>query len=56
VGEVDRLRARVVELEASERTLAVERDILRAAAKYFAGETSWSVPSSSSPTTRTPSR
>lgn len=56
VGEVDRLRARVAELEASERTLAVERDILRAAAKYFAGETSWSVASSSSPTTRTPSR
>lgn len=39
--EVARLRARVVELEASERALATERDILRAAAKYFAGETSW---------------
>ncbi len=40
-GEVARLRARVAELEASERTLATERDILRAAAKYFAGETNW---------------
>ena len=39
--EVARLRARVAELEASERTLATERDILRAAAKYFAGETNW---------------
>jgi transposase len=39
--EVARLRARVLELEASERTLATERDILRAAAKYFAGETNW---------------
>ena len=33
-----RLRA---ELEASERKLNSERDILRAAAKYFAGETRW---------------
>ena len=39
--EVARLRARVVQLEASERTLGTERDILRAAAKYFAGETNW---------------
>jgi len=39
--EVARLRARVAELEANERTLATERDILRAAAKYFAGETNW---------------
>ncbi len=39
--ELARLRARVSELEASERTLATERDILRAAAKYFAGETTW---------------
>ena len=39
--EVARLRARVAELEAKERTLATERDILRAAAKYFAGETRW---------------
>jgi transposase len=39
--EVARLRARVLELEASERTRATERDILRAAAKYFAGETNW---------------
>ncbi|MFD9512542.1 transposase [Streptomyces mirabilis] len=31
--------ARVAELEASERKLATERDILRKAAKYFAGET-----------------
>ena len=40
-GEVARLRARITELEANERTLATERDILRAAAKYFAGETTW---------------
>jgi transposase len=33
--------ARVAELEASERKLATERDILRKAAKYFAGETNW---------------
>ena len=39
--ELARLRARVAELEATERTLATERDILRAAAKYFAGETTW---------------
>ena len=32
---------RVAELEASERKLATERDILRKAAKYFAGETNW---------------
>jgi transposase len=37
--EVKRLRARVGELEANERKLSTERDILRAAAKYFAGET-----------------
>ncbi len=39
--ELARLRARVSELKANERTLATERDILRAAAKYFAGETTW---------------
>jgi len=39
--ELATLRARVSELEANERTLATERDILRAAAKYFAGETTW---------------
>lgn len=39
--ELVRLRARVAELEASERKLGAERDILRAAAKYFAGETRW---------------
>ena len=39
--ELVRLRARVAALEASERTLNTERDILRAAAKYFAGETNW---------------
>ncbi|CAL9662022.1 hypothetical protein SUDANB126_07050 [Streptomyces sp. enrichment culture] len=32
---------RVRQLEASERELATERDILRKAAKYLAGETSW---------------
>ena len=35
------LEARVRALEASERKLATERDILRKAAKYFAGETNW---------------
>jgi transposase len=39
--EVVRLRARVKTLEESERRLNTERDILRAAAKYFAGETNW---------------
>jgi transposase len=39
--ELVRLRARVAELEANERKLGAERDILRAAAKYFAGETRW---------------
>lgn len=38
---VRRLEARVAELEASEHKLATERDILRKAAKYFAGETNW---------------
>jgi len=31
----------VAEFKATERTLATRRDILRAAAKYFAGETNW---------------
>ena len=35
------LEERVRQLEASERKLAAERDILRKAAKYFAGETNW---------------
>ena len=39
--ELARLRARVSELEADQRKLNSERDILRAAAKYFAGETRW---------------
>jgi transposase len=39
--EVVRLRTRVAALEDAERTLTSERDILRAAAKYFAGETNW---------------
>ena len=39
--ELTRLRARVAELDAAERKLNTERDILRAAAKYFAGETRW---------------
>ncbi|MFJ8159196.1 transposase [Streptomyces sp. NPDC094468] len=38
---IRQLEARVAELEASERKLATERDILRKAAKYFAGETRW---------------
>ncbi len=39
--ELARLRNRVAELEADQRKLNSERDILRAAAKYFAGETRW---------------
>ncbi len=36
-----RLEARVRELEAETTKLATEREILRSAAKYFAGETIW---------------
>ena len=39
--EVSRLRARVNELEAETTKLITEREILRRAAKYFAGETGW---------------
>jgi transposase len=39
--QVARLEARVAELEAEKRKLATEREILRRAAKYFAGETNW---------------
>ncbi|MBK3573464.1 transposase [Streptomyces sp. MBT65] len=35
---VRQLEARVAQLEASERKLATQRDILRRAAKYFAGD------------------
>jgi hypothetical protein len=35
------LEVRVAELEASGRKLATERNILREAARYFAGETNW---------------
>lgn len=47
-GRVGQLEARVAELEAANRrleaerrTLTTEREILRKAAKYFAGETTW---------------
>ena len=40
-AKIARLEARVAELEASEKKLATEREILRSAAKYFAGETRW---------------
>jgi len=36
-----RLEARVKELEAERVKLSTEREILRSAAKYFAGETNW---------------
>ena len=39
--QVARLEARVAELEAEKRKMATEREILRQAAKYFAGETNW---------------
>jgi transposase len=36
-----RLQARVAQLEAEDAKLVTEREILRSAAKYFAGETNW---------------
>ena len=39
--ELARLRTEVRELRAEQAKLATERDILRSAAKYFAGETNW---------------
>ena len=39
--ELARLRAEVSQLRADQVRLATERDILRSAAKYFAGETNW---------------
>ena len=39
--EAARLRELVRELQAESVKLNTERDILRAAAKYFAGETNW---------------
>ena len=38
---VARLQARVRQLEAETTKLTTEREILRQAAKYFAGETNW---------------
>jgi transposase len=40
-AELAALRARVAALETETTLLATERDILRQAAKYFAGETRW---------------
>src|SRR3954451_13906706 len=40
-AELAALRARVAALESENMLLATERDILRQAAKYFAGETRW---------------
>ncbi len=39
--ELARLRAENRDLRAEKTKLATERDILRSAAKYFAGETNW---------------
>lgn len=39
--ELARLRAEVSQLRADKTRLSTERDILRSAAKYFAGETNW---------------
>jgi len=39
--ELARLRAENKALRANEARLSTERDILRSAAKYFAGETNW---------------
>jgi len=40
-AELAALRARLAALETENTLLATERDILRQAAKYFAGETRW---------------
>ena len=40
-SRIARLEAQVAALEAEKKKLATERDILRQAAKYFAGETNW---------------
>ncbi|MCS6712480.1 transposase [Brachybacterium sp. EF45031] len=40
-ARIARLEAQVRRLEDEKRMLATERDILRKAAKYFAGETNW---------------
>ena len=40
-AKLARLEARVREMEAETTKLATEREILRSAAKYFAGETNW---------------
>lgn len=39
--QIARLQARDAQLEANEKKLTTEREVLRAAAKYFAGETNW---------------
>ena len=39
--ELARMRAEVGQLRADKTRLATERDILRSAAKYFAGEPNW---------------
>jgi transposase len=40
-AELAALRARVAALETENVKLETERDIMRQAAKYFAGETNW---------------
>jgi transposase len=39
--ELAELRARVAAFETENTKIAAEHDILRQAAKYFAGETNW---------------
>ncbi|MBF6216450.1 hypothetical protein IU487_36360 [Nocardia puris] len=39
--EAARLRAELAQVKAEKAKLETERDILRSAAKYFAGETRW---------------
>lgn len=51
---IARLEAENRDLRAQTAKLTVEREILRQAAKYFAGETKWPTASSSSRITRAP--
>lgn len=55
-ARIARLEADNARLRADKARVETELDILRKAAKYFAGETNWPTASGSSPTTRPPIR